>query len=131
MQEPFGRLTAYQGVSEGGPHKAGMQCRTTGPADDAAAPTVEDRGEVKPAFRRLQVGDVGQPALIGPVGAGRLAMRLGGDWLGVPAIRGAGAPAVFFCAPRQTLVPHQTSAAAFARGACRPRADPRRMRGAP
>ena len=63
-----------------------MQRRSTHPADDVAAPLVEDRREVKPAFGRLQLRDIGQPAL---VGSGRRRTRgdeVGGDWLGVPTV---------------------------------------------
>ena len=42
-----------------------MQGRATGPANDAAAPEVKDRGKVQPAFGGLEVGDVSEPTLIG------------------------------------------------------------------
>jgi IS4 transposase len=39
-----------------------MQGGRTGPADDFAAPQIEDGRQIKPAFGRFQVGDVGYAA---------------------------------------------------------------------
>ena len=38
------------------------------PADHLAGEQVEDHGQVEPAFAGRDVGDIGQPDLIGPVG---------------------------------------------------------------
>ena len=59
MQEAFGRLAAPQGVPKRGQGQAGVQGRRTGPAYDAAAPSIQDRGQEQPTFRGLEVGDVG------------------------------------------------------------------------
>lgn len=102
-----------------------MQRRTTRPADDAAAPTVEDRSEVKPAFGRLQIRDVGQPALIGTGRCRTFGEEVGGDWLGVPTVRGAGSSGDVFCA-RANPGPASTERSGVCSCACQPRADPRR-----
>ena len=44
----------------------GAQMRRHRPADDAPAPRVEHDGEVEEAGPRRDVGDVGDPELVGP-----------------------------------------------------------------
>ena len=69
MEESSGGLPTLQGVGEGRQDETGVEGGRTGPADDLAAPKIEDGRQIEPAFRRFQVGDVGQPALIGAGGS--------------------------------------------------------------
>ena len=91
-----------------------MQGRATGPANNATTPAIENGGEVQPAFGGLEVGNVGEPTLIGPGRCRPGGQEVGRDWLSMPAIRGA-RPTPVFLFPAQALSPHQTGAAAFAR----------------
>ena len=81
MEESCGRLPTLQGIGEGGQDETVMQGGRTGPADDFAAPQIEDGRQIKPAFGRFQVGDVGQPTLIGTGGIRTLGDEIGCDRL--------------------------------------------------
>jgi hypothetical protein len=54
--------------SERGDGEFGTQVIAHRPADHFAGEQVEDHGQVEPALGGRDIGDIGQPDLIGPVG---------------------------------------------------------------
>jgi len=98
MEESCGGLPTLQGIGEGGQDETGMQGGRTGPADDFAAPQIEDGRQIKPAFGRFQVGDVGQPTLIGAGGSRTLGDEIGRDRLSMAAVGGLRLTSVFLAA---------------------------------
>ena len=66
MDEPGARAAADDRRVEGRRDELGTHVGRHRPADDPAAPGVDDRGEVAGAAPRRQLGDVGDPE---PVGA--------------------------------------------------------------
>jgi hypothetical protein len=56
---------AFNGHVEGIQSDLGMQCLTHGPAGDLAGVYVEDGGQVEPAFTGRDLGQVGEPDLVG------------------------------------------------------------------
>lgn len=100
---------------EGLQDQAGMQGRPARPADEAPAPDIEDRRQVQPPFGGAKLGDVGHPSLMGSDRARTFCEEVSGDGLSMPAVGGARV-AVVFRTTAQVLRPHQTSAAALARG---------------
>ena len=78
-QEVGRRLPMPERQGQGAQDQRSVEVRPRGPADDLAAVNVQDRGEVKPASPGGDVGDVGDPDLIGGSGLGGLAQAIGGD----------------------------------------------------
>lgn len=60
------------------------------PAGDLAGVQIEHRGQVQPAFAGWDVGEVGQPDLVGGLGLEVAAEPVGRDRIAVTAVSGAG-----------------------------------------
>ena len=78
VQQARGRPAPLQRLFESCQPQENMQGRRTRPADRPSTPQIEDRGQIQPAFPGSEVGDVGHPTWVGPVGAGRRGRRLAG-----------------------------------------------------
>lgn len=62
------RMPSGDGHPQGIVRKLGRNAGTHGPSDDHPRPCVHDDGQVEPALVRPNVGDVGEPGLVGPLG---------------------------------------------------------------
>ena len=91
MEEEIGRGIAVEdGHGQGLEDQGGAEGFAHGPAHDLAAVKVEDGGQVKPADLGGDVGDVGDPDLVGGGGLGRLGQAVGGDGVVVVAVGWSG-----------------------------------------
>ncbi len=87
-EQAWCRLAMAQGHVPSGLDQGGVNVLAHGPADDAAAVEVQQSGQIEPAFAGVNVGDVGDPGLIGPGGGRGLGQQIGRDGVGVPAVGG-------------------------------------------
>ena len=114
MEQPVGRLPTPECVLECGQDQAGVQGRAASPANDPAAPDIEDCRKEQPAFGSPQVGDVRHPGLIGS-GRGRTqGQKVFRHGLTVATVCGAGMAPMLLPAA-QALRPHQARTAPPAR----------------
>jgi hypothetical protein len=91
MEEEIGRgIPVEDRQGQGLENQGGAEGFGHGPTDDLAAVEVEDGGEVKPAGRSGNVGDIGDPDLVGSGGLGRLGQAVGGDGVVVVAVGWSG-----------------------------------------
>src|SRR5918995_1489144 len=79
-------------------NKSSAQCRerqllvqpvTDRPADDAPGEQINDDGQIQPALAGPDVGEIGAPLLVGPLGREVLVEEVGRDREGVQAVGGA------------------------------------------
>ena len=68
MDESCGWTSSLDCHGQRGDCEFGAQVIAHGPADHFAGEQVEDHGQVEPTLAGRDVGDIGQPDLIGPVG---------------------------------------------------------------
>ena len=64
MDQPRRGVASHQSPAERLDGKVALQAVTRGPADDPSREEVEHDGEVEPALRRPDVGDIGPPLLV-------------------------------------------------------------------
>ena len=94
VEEQLGSgLTVLQRHGESLENEGGVDPFAHGPADDLAAVEIQDTGEVEPTFPSLDIGDIGDPDLIGRGGCWRLRHAIGGDRVGMIAVGGLDAVA--------------------------------------
>jgi hypothetical protein len=58
MKQPARGTPMFERSVQGAQDEVGVQGRCAGPADDATAPKIEDRGQIQPAFCGLDVGSL-------------------------------------------------------------------------
>src|SRR3954471_13453234 len=92
MDQAGFRPAALQGHDQRVHAQPGPQVIRHRPADDLARGQVLDRGQVQPALVRRQVGDVGQPDRVGPLGDEVAVEQVRGDRQVVPAVGGPRGP---------------------------------------
>lgn len=66
--EPWGRIPTEESHAESAEDEFGVEVGFQSPSDDAAAEKVEDDAEIEPAFLGPEVGDIGNPGLVGLLG---------------------------------------------------------------
>jgi hypothetical protein len=81
----------------------GTQVIAHGPADHFAGEQVEDHGQVEPALASRDIGDIGQPDLIGSVGDKVLVQQVFRHRQGMLAVGGADAKAAWRPRPDAVL----------------------------
>jgi hypothetical protein len=101
MEQALGWLPLADGLSHGGKRERGMQAWRRGPANDPAAPQVENRGQIQPAFAGLDVRDVGDPDLIRASGQADFGEAIRRRWPAVATV-GRARPAAVLLPPAQS-----------------------------
>ena len=91
---------------EGGEDESRVDGVAHGPTDDPAAVEIEDAGEIKPTLVGGDVGDVGDPDLVGSSGLWGFSQVVGSDGVVVVAVGGLDAIATFL-ATTQTRFLHE------------------------
>src|SRR3954466_4915416 len=92
MDQAGFRPAALQGHDQRVHAQPGPQVIRHRPADDLARGQVLDRGQVQPALVRRQVGDVGQPDRVGPLGDEVAVEQVRRDRQGVAGVGGPRRP---------------------------------------
>jgi len=90
VDELGGGAAMPEGLLQGGRAKGGVEVVGAGPADDAAAVQIEERGDVEEALLGRNVGDVGDPDLVDTGDQRLVPEQIGGDGSAVAAVGGAG-----------------------------------------
>ncbi len=104
VEEQLGSwLAVLERHVERGHDQRGVDPFAHGPTDDLSAVKVKDAGEVKPTFLGLDVGDVGDPDLIGCRGRWSLRQAIGHDGVVVVAVGGLDAVAALLAAAEASL----------------------------
>jgi hypothetical protein len=93
VHQPGLRSPALQGHDQGVDAQPGPQVVGHAPADDLAGGQVLDGGQVEPALVGRQVGEVGEPDRVRPLGREAPPEEVRRDREVVPAVGGAGRPA--------------------------------------
>src|SRR5580698_479852 len=90
VEKSPGRTALFLRSLQGFFHQGGFQGATQGPAHDPAAEQIHDRRQINPALDGPDVGDVGDPDLIGRGGSPERLEVVGRNRVGVMAVGGAG-----------------------------------------
>jgi putative transposase len=87
MDQPRGGVASHQSTAQGFDREVALQAVTRGPTDDAPREEVQHDGEVKPALRRPNVGNVRTPLPVRSVRCEVLRHKIGGDGPGMFTVR--------------------------------------------
>ena len=87
--------------------EGGVNCLTHGPADDFAAVEVQNAGEIEPTLVGENVGDIGDPDLVGCSGLWGFYQEIGSNWVIVVAVGGLD-PVAALLASTDALALHET-----------------------
>src|SRR3712207_3266974 len=79
FRSPLGRPVTLQGHDQSIDAQSGPQVIGHAPANDLARGHVLDGGEIEPALVGREVGEVGQPGCVGPLGGEALLEQVRGD----------------------------------------------------
>jgi hypothetical protein len=106
MDQARSRASPLDGHSERGDGELGAHVVAHGPTDHLAGEEIEDHGQVEPPLAGRDVGNVGQPDLIGPVGHKILIQQVWRHRQGMLAVGRAHAIAAWRSSPDTMLAHH-------------------------
>jgi hypothetical protein len=99
MKQARRRPAPLQGLMQGSQDQGDVKRRGACPADHPPTPQIHDRSQVYPAFLGSEIGDIGDPDLVGTSRGGLLCQEVFRHGLAVVAVRRARPTRMLFTAP--------------------------------